>query len=118
MEQLLGHLSACASCCNACHLLQGPPCARTASTHHPLGISLHWSCQQSYPPPSLHGTLCSMGCCARLVSEQEVQALSIDAATANVEVHYAYICDAYGAFMGRYQQQAAAHAGAAPGWSK
>lgn len=53
-----------------------------------------------------------MAYCARLVSEQEVQAMSIDAATANVEVHYAYICDAYGAFMARYQQQAAAHAGA------
>ncbi|KAL4447174.1 hypothetical protein ABPG77_007207 [Micractinium sp. CCAP 211/92] len=51
-----------------------------------------------------------MAYCARLVSEQEVQAMSIDAATANVEVHYAYICDAYGAFMARYQQQAAAHA--------
>lgn len=52
-----------------------------------------------------------MAYCAQLVSEQEVQAMSIDAATANVEVHYAYICDAHGGFMARYQQQAAAHAG-------
>ncbi|PSC71466.1 Autophagy-related 11 [Micractinium conductrix] len=48
--------------------------------------------------------------CARLLGEQEVQALSTDAATSNVELHYAYICDAYGAFMARYRQQAAAHA--------
>lgn len=41
-----------------------------------------------------------------------MQALSTDAATSNVELHYAYICDAYGAFMARYRQQAAAHAGA------
>lgn len=59
---------------------------------------------------------CSITYCAQLVSEQEVQAMSIDAATANVEVHYAYICDAYGAFMARYQQQAAAHAGV-EGWA-
>jgi hypothetical protein len=56
---------------------------------------------------------CSVATCARLVSEQEVQALSIDAATSNVELHYAYICDAFGAFTSRYQQQHAAHAGGA-----
>lgn len=32
-----------------------------------------------------------------------------------LQVHYAYICDAFGAFMGRYRQQAAAHTGAARG---
>ena len=53
----------------------------------------------------------SMATCTRLVSEQEVQALSIDAATGNVEAHYAYICDAFQAFMQRYAQQATAHAG-------
>ncbi|EFN58270.1 hypothetical protein CHLNCDRAFT_57098 [Chlorella variabilis] len=51
-----------------------------------------------------------MATCARLVSEQEVQALSIDAATSNVELHYAYIRDSFGAFMARYQQQHAQHA--------
>jgi hypothetical protein len=49
--------------------------------------------------------------CAALLSEQEVQALSIDAATASVEVHYAYIRDAAGAFAARYAQQAAQHTG-------
>ena len=52
-----------------------------------------------------------MATCAQLVSEQEVQALSIDAATSNVEVHYAYICDAFGAFMQRYRAEHASHAG-------
>eukprot|EP00887_Chlorella_sp_A99_P002015 scaffold18.g2015.t1 len=46
-----------------------------------------------------------MATCAQLVSEQEVQALSIDAATSNVEVHYAYICDAFSSFMQQYTQQ-------------
>ena len=58
----------------------------------------------------------SMATCARLVSEQEVQALSIDAATANVEAHYAYICTAFSAFTQRYGAQRAAHAGAARRW--
>ena len=58
----------------------------------------------------------SMATCTRLVSEQEVQALSIDAATGNVEAHYAYICDAFQAFMQRYAQQAAAHAGESTEW--
>ena len=56
-----------------------------------------------------------MATCARLVSEQEVQALSIDAATSNVELHYAYIRDSFGAFMARYQQQHAQHAGGCRG---
>lgn len=53
----------------------------------------------------------SLALCARLVSEQEVQALCIDAATANVEAHYAYICDAFSAFVAAYRAQHAAHAG-------
>jgi hypothetical protein len=54
---------------------------------------------------------CRLATCARLVSEQEVQAVCIDAATSNVELHYAYIRDAYAAFIARFQQQHAAHAG-------
>ena len=52
-----------------------------------------------------------MATCGQLVSEQEVQALSIDAATSNVEVHYAYMCDAFGTFMQRYRAEHASHAG-------
>lgn len=54
---------------------------------------------------------CRLATCAQLVSEQEVQAVCIDAATSNVELHYAYIRDAYAAFHARFQQQHAAHTG-------
>eukprot|EP00873_Tetraselmis_striata_P002870 jgi/Tetstr1/423134/TSEL_013903.t1 len=40
--------------------------------------------------------------CQRLLSEQEVQSMAIDAARANVEVHYSYICKVFSAFMEKY----------------
>mgnify|MGYP006940091247 CR=1 FL=1 len=45
------------------------------------------------------------------MSEQEVQALSIDAARTNVEAHFSYICGAFEGFMQRYLAQHAVHAG-------
>lgn len=41
-----------------------------------------------------------------------MQALSVDAARSNAEAHFAYIRAAFDAFMQRYLQQHAAHAGA------
>ena len=67
------------------------------------------------PPARLSTTWSSLAHCARLVSEQEVQALSTDAATANVEPHYAYICAAFSDFAAKYGRQHAAHAGACGG---
>lgn len=46
--------------------------------------------------------------CRQLLSEQEVQAMSIDAARMNVEHHYQYIARAFEEFMLTYQTQAAA----------
>mmetsp|Transcript_12611 Transcript_12611/g.35442 ORF Transcript_12611/g.35442 Transcript_12611/m.35442 type:complete len:1100 (-) Transcript_12611:133-3432(-) len=40
--------------------------------------------------------------CKRLLSEQEVQRMAIDAARANVEVHYRYIRKAFASFMDKY----------------
>ena len=40
------------------------------------------------------------------------QAFCIDAATSNVEAHYAYICSAHSTFMARYTVQHATHSGA------
>ena len=57
------------------------------------------------------GACCRYGACAQLVSEQEVQALSIDAARTNVEAHFSYICGAFEGFMQRYLAQHAVHAG-------
>ena len=50
-----------------------------------------------------HGSVCLKysAMCQQLVSEQEVQALAIDAARVNVEHHYQYICGSYGDFMDR-----------------
>lgn len=48
--------------------------------------------------------------CRQLLSEQEVQARAADAARANVEAHYKYICSAYQEFMDRYSTQHVAHA--------
>lgn len=56
---------------------------------------------------------CRYAACAQLVSEQEVQALSIDAARSNVEAHFAYICGAFERFMQRYLALQAVHAGEA-----
>uniref|UniRef100_A0A061QRQ6 Ubiquitin-like domain-containing protein n=1 Tax=Tetraselmis sp. GSL018 TaxID=582737 RepID=A0A061QRQ6_9CHLO len=41
-------------------------------------------------------------CCKRLLSEQEVQSMAVDAARANAEVHYKYIRRVFFAFMDRY----------------
>lgn len=46
--------------------------------------------------------------CRQLLSEQEVQAMSIDAARMNVEHHYQYIATAFEEFMGTYQTEASA----------
>eukprot|EP00891_Asterochloris_glomerata_P000620 jgi/Astpho2/620/fgenesh1_pg.00013_%23_39_t len=58
-----------------------------------------------------HVTVCLKysAMCQQLVSEQEVQALAIDAARVNVEHHYQYICGSYGDFMDRYKQQHERH---------
>ena len=39
--------------------------------------------------------------CRQLLSEQEVQARAADAARANVEAHYVYICGVYQDFLAR-----------------
>lgn len=39
--------------------------------------------------------------CRQLMSEQEVQARAADAARANVEAHYTYICNLYQDFVAR-----------------
>lgn len=45
----------------------------------------------------------------QLLSEQEVQARAADAARANVEGHYTYICTVYQEFKDRYMQQFQSH---------
>ncbi|KAI8470000.1 MAG: hypothetical protein J3K34DRAFT_521683 [Monoraphidium minutum] len=47
--------------------------------------------------------------CRQLLSEQEVQARAADAARANVEGHYTYICALYQGFVDRYVPQYKAH---------
>lgn len=49
--------------------------------------------------------------CCRLVNEAEVQALSVDAAMASVEPHYAYICNAQATFQEKFARRFAAHEG-------
>jgi len=49
--------------------------------------------------------------CQRLLAEQEVQALAIDSARENVDVHYAYISKLYTEFMARFEQLYQAHSG-------
>ncbi|KAK9820447.1 hypothetical protein WJX72_010464 [[Myrmecia] bisecta] len=46
----------------------------------------------------------------QLLSEMEVQAMAIDAARANVEQHYSFICNEHSVFMRKYVQQHTAHA--------
>jgi hypothetical protein len=52
-----------------------------------------------------------LAACARLVGEQEVQAASIDAAVANVELHVGALLAAHAAFEAQYEEHAAAQAG-------
>ncbi|GBF99515.1 hypothetical protein Rsub_11949 [Raphidocelis subcapitata] len=63
-----------------------------------LEARAHWDASQA-----------RMHWCRQLLSEQEVQARAADAARANVEGHYAYICGVYQGFVDRYVPQYVAH---------
>ena len=70
----------------------------------PRNQLLHVLCRYHVQKAEEHGSVCLKyrAMCQQLVSEQEVQALAIDAARVNVEHHYQYICGSYGDFMDRW----------------
>ena len=79
-------------------LCEPPPAAEPRS-----GKLCDVLCRYHVQKAEEHGSVCLKysAMCQQLVSEQEVQALAIDAARVNVEHHYQYICGSYGDFMDR-----------------
>lgn len=73
---------------------------------HEAAFSHHVAKAAAY----MEASLARLHRCRQLLSEQEVQSRAADAATVNVEAHYAFISTAMASFTSRYNQQCADHA--------